>query len=41
MHVFASAGATLFGLCQGVQVNIANAFITAGSGRLIMAAPTP
>jgi hypothetical protein len=41
MHVFASAGATLFGLCQGVQVNIVNAFITAGSGRLITPAPPP
>jgi hypothetical protein len=39
MHVFASAGATLFGLCQGVGVNIVNAFITAGSGRLIAPAP--
>jgi hypothetical protein len=35
MHVFAGAGATLYGICQGVQVNITNAFITAGSGRLI------
>jgi hypothetical protein len=35
MHVFASAGATLFGVCQGVGVNIINSFITAGSGRLI------
>jgi hypothetical protein len=41
MHVFAGAGATLFGLCQGVQVNIVNAFITAGSGRLITPAPPP
>jgi hypothetical protein len=41
MHVFASGGATLFGLCQGVQVNIVNAFITAGSGRLITPAPPP
>jgi hypothetical protein len=39
MHVFASAGATLFGLCQGVEINIVNAFITAGSGRLITPAP--
>jgi hypothetical protein len=39
MHVFAGAGATLLGICQGVLVNIRNAFITAGSGRLI--APTP
>ena len=36
MHVFASAGATLFGL---FGVNIVNAFITAGSGRLIAPAP--
>ena len=35
MHVFASAGATLFGICQGVSVNFINTFITAGSGRLI------
>ena len=35
MNVFAGAGATLVGICQGVLVNIANAFITAGSGRLI------
>ena len=41
MHVFASAGATFFGLCQGVGVNIVNAFITAGSGRLITPAPPP
>ena len=41
MHVFASAGATLFGLCQGVGINIVNAFITAGSGRLITPAPPP
>jgi hypothetical protein len=39
MHVFAGGGATLHGVCQGVLVNIINAFITAGSGRLI--APTP
>jgi hypothetical protein len=39
MHVFAGGGATLRGICQGVLVNIINAFITAGSGRLI--APTP
>jgi hypothetical protein len=41
MHVFASAGATLFGLCQGVEINIVNSFITAGSGRLITPAPPP
>jgi hypothetical protein len=35
MHVFAGAGATLYGICQGVEVNITNSFITAGSGRLI------
>jgi hypothetical protein len=39
MHVFAGERATLVGICQGVLVNIINAFITAGSGRLI--APTP
>jgi hypothetical protein len=36
MHVFAGAGATLYGICQGVEVNITNAFITAGSGRLFV-----
>jgi len=41
MHVFAGAGATLFGLCQGVEINIVNSFITAGSGRLITPAPPP
>ena len=41
MHVFASAGATLFGFCQGVGVNIVNGFITAGRGRLITPAPPP
>ena len=35
MNVFAGAGATLLGICQGVDVNIISAFITAGSGRLI------
>ena len=35
MNVFAGAGATLLGVCQGVDVNIISAFITAGSGRLI------
>jgi hypothetical protein len=35
MNVFAGAGATLHGICQGVLVNILNAFITAGSGRLV------
>jgi hypothetical protein len=39
MHVFASGGATLRGVCFGVGVNILNQFINAGSGRLI--APTP
>jgi hypothetical protein len=39
MHVFASGGATLRGLCHGVLVNILNGFITVGSGRFI--APTP
>ena len=35
MNVFAGAGATLLGICQGVDVNIISAFITAGSGQLI------
>ena len=35
MNVFAGAGATLRGVCQGVLVNITNSFITAGSGRLV------
>ena len=35
MNVFAVAGATLHGICQGVLVNIINSFITAGSGRLV------
>jgi hypothetical protein len=40
MHVFAGAGAKLLGVCQGVGVNIinafiTNAFITTGSGRLV------
>jgi hypothetical protein len=35
MHVFAGGGAKLLGVCQGVGVNIINAFITAGSGRLV------
>lgn len=39
MHVFASEGATLRGVCQGIAVNTLNGFINAGSGRLI--APTP
>ena len=39
MNMFASAGATLRGVCHGVLVNILSGFITAGSGRLI--APTP
>jgi hypothetical protein len=34
MNVFAGAGVTLRGICQGIQVNMINAFITAGSGRL-------
>jgi hypothetical protein len=39
MHVFAGERAALFGICEGVLVNIINAFIDAGSGRLIT--PTP
>ena len=39
MHVFASGGATLRGVCQGITLNTLNGFITAGSGRLIP--PTP
>jgi hypothetical protein len=35
MNVFADAGATLRGVCQGVLVNMINSFITAGSGRLV------
>jgi hypothetical protein len=35
MNVFAGAGATLRGVCQGVSVNMINFFITAGSGRLV------
>ena len=35
MNVFAGAGATLRGICQGVSVNMINSFITAGSGRLV------
>jgi hypothetical protein len=35
MNVFAGAGATLRGLCNGVLVNMINSFITAGSGRLV------
>jgi hypothetical protein len=35
MNVFASAGATLRGICQGIAVNIINSLITAGSGRLV------
>jgi hypothetical protein len=35
MNVSAGAGATLHGVCQGVLVNMLNAFITAGSGRLV------
>ena len=35
MNVFAGAGATLRGVCQGILVNIINSFITAGSGRLV------
>jgi hypothetical protein len=35
MNVFAGAGATLRGVCQGVLVNMINSFITAGSGRLV------
>ena len=35
MSMFALAGATLRGICQGVLVNIINSFITAGSGRLV------
>jgi hypothetical protein len=35
MNVFAGAGATLRGICQGISVNMLNAFITAGSGRLV------
>jgi hypothetical protein len=39
MHVFAGERATLSGICQGLLVNIINAFITAGSGRFIAATP--
>jgi hypothetical protein len=35
MHVFAGGGAKLLGVCQGVLVNIINAFITIGNGRLV------
>jgi hypothetical protein len=35
MNVFAGAGATLTGVCQGVGVNIISRFISAGSGRLV------
>jgi hypothetical protein len=35
MNVFAGAGATLRGVCQGVLVNMLNSFITTGSGRLV------
>ena len=35
MNVFASAGATLRGVCHGILVNMINSFITAGSGRLV------
>ena len=35
MNVFAGAGATLIGICQGVDVNIISRFISAGSGQLI------
>jgi hypothetical protein len=35
MNVFAGAGATLTGFCEAVGVNIINAFIEAGSGRLV------
>jgi hypothetical protein len=35
MNVFAGGGAKLLGVCQGVGVNIINAFITAGNGRLV------
>jgi hypothetical protein len=35
MSVSAGSGATLRGVCQGVLVNMLNAFITAGSGRLV------
>jgi hypothetical protein len=35
MHVFAGGRAKLLGVCQGVGVNIINAFITASSGRLV------
>jgi hypothetical protein len=35
MQMFAGGGATLRGVCQGVLVNIINAFITAGSSRLV------
>ena len=37
MSVSAGAGATLHGVCQGVLVNMINAFITAASGRLVAA----
>ena len=37
MSVSAGAGATLHGVCQGVLVNMINAFITAGSGRPVAA----
>ena len=35
MNVFASAGAKLLGVCQGVGLNIISRFISAGSGRLV------
>jgi hypothetical protein len=35
MNVFASAGATLRGVCHGILVNMINSFINAGSGRLV------
>ncbi len=35
MNVFAGEGATLSGFCEGIAINIINAFITAGSGRLV------
>ena len=35
VEAFAGAGATLRGVCHGILVNMINAFITAGSGRLV------
>jgi hypothetical protein len=41
MNVFAGEGATLLGVCHGVLTNVTNAFITAGSGRLVEAPGPP